>query len=296
MTQATTWKMPSAAPATPTEVATRANDSFDSLLTWHSGSARPSYAVAGTVWQDTSTAGFVRVYFYDGTADILICEIDTTNDRVDRAPQPLVDVAAAATTNLGAAKTENQRVTAGASTITAFGTIRAGTFRRLYFATDVSITHNATSMITQTSADLVVKVGDQIDAVSLGSGNWRILSHTRAVPTLSRSFESAEQTITSAGALTIAHGLGVEPFVFTGYLVCKSAEAGYSINDRVLVPLSYNTDSGFPSSGMSLVPDATNLNIRFGASSSTFSVVHKTTGVRTSLTNSNWRLVVRALA
>jgi hypothetical protein len=52
MTQATTWSVPLLGQATPTLLTQRIDDSFDALLSGHSGSARPSYAVAGTVWQD----------------------------------------------------------------------------------------------------------------------------------------------------------------------------------------------------------------------------------------------------
>jgi hypothetical protein len=68
MSQATTWGFPLAAeaPKTPTVVAAQADDSFDALLSSHSGAARPAYSVAGTVWMDS---GADQWYLYDGTTD-----------------------------------------------------------------------------------------------------------------------------------------------------------------------------------------------------------------------------------
>lgn len=176
MTQATTWSVPLVGPATPTVMAQRTDDSFDALLSGNSGAARPSYAVPGMVWEDTSVAGETRFWFYDGTTDILMAVVDTANDRVELAPQPLVDVASAATTDIGAVKSRNLRIT-GTATITSFGTVRAGTTRTLYFAAALTLTYNATSLITPTAANIAVSAGDSVDLVSLGSGNWRVLRH-----------------------------------------------------------------------------------------------------------------------
>ena len=71
MTQAVTYGTPRVAdaPVTPTEYAIRVDDSFDALLSAHSGTARPTYAVAGTTWLNTTTGLF---YYYDGTTDNII--------------------------------------------------------------------------------------------------------------------------------------------------------------------------------------------------------------------------------
>ncbi|MGO8211826.1 hypothetical protein ACC782_33640 [Rhizobium ruizarguesonis] len=86
MTQATSWSVPLVGPATPTVMAQRTDDSFDALLSGHSGSSRPSYAVAGTIWQDTSVAGLVKHYFYDGTDDILLYSVNTSTNVLIPAP------------------------------------------------------------------------------------------------------------------------------------------------------------------------------------------------------------------
>src|SRR5690606_31200663 len=50
-----------------------------------------------------------------------------------------------------------------------------------------------------------------------------------------KSFTSPEQTITSAGALTIAHGLGVQPTLVAAKLVCTSADNGYAEDDEIVI-------------------------------------------------------------
>ena len=108
------------------------------------------------------------------------------------------------------------------------------------------------------------------------------------------SFESAQQTITSGGALTLAHGLGVKPKHYTAVMQCTTAEGGYSIGDEVG---SSGFNEGGTARGVSVVPDATNINIRFGSqANSALQTVNKTNGNNVNITNANWKLVVRAWA
>lgn len=50
----------------PSEAYDRADDSFDALLSAHSGAARPAYAVAGTLWRSTADGAW---RLYDGASD-----------------------------------------------------------------------------------------------------------------------------------------------------------------------------------------------------------------------------------
>jgi len=109
---------------------------------------------------------------------------------------------------------------------------------------------------------------------------------------LAQSYDSGEQTITAAGLLTLAHGLGAKPKVLEAVLVCKTAEYNYSVGDEVLTAL----DAASVSRGASCVWDATNINIRFGSSATTFYLLDKTTGAIQATTNANWKLIVRAYA
>ncbi|QIG72939.1 hypothetical protein EVB98_017 [Rhizobium phage RHph_N3_2] len=92
--------------------------------------------------------------------------------------QPYATIASAATTDLSTVTSQNVTVT-GTTTITAFGTAAAGTFRRLVFSGILTLTHNATSLILPQGGNVVTAAGDSLEAVSLGSGNWRVTSYQR---------------------------------------------------------------------------------------------------------------------
>lgn len=82
MSQATTWSVPLVGPVTPPAYSGRIDESLDAALSSHSGAARPAYAVAGTVWLSTATAGQHKYYFFDGTNDHLVLTIDTSTGAI----------------------------------------------------------------------------------------------------------------------------------------------------------------------------------------------------------------------
>lgn len=89
------------------------------------------------------------------------------------------DVASATTTDLGAVTGNVVRIT-GTTTITAFGTSNDGVYRFGTFAGALTLTHNATSLILPGGANITTAAGDCFEALSLGSGNWRVIRYTRA--------------------------------------------------------------------------------------------------------------------
>lgn len=89
------------------------------------------------------------------------------------------DIASAATTDIGAATGNYVNVT-GTTTITALGTVQAGTRRIVRFAGALTLTHNATSLILPTGANITTAANDVAQFVSLGSGNWRCAGYMRA--------------------------------------------------------------------------------------------------------------------
>ena len=217
-----------------------------------------------------------------------------------RAADTTLDVASATTTDIGAGGRFNIRIT-GTTTITGFGTAPQGTLRFVRMADALTLTHNGTSLILPGSANITTAANDCFIARSLGSGNWLVMFYQRADGTavsnssvFTKSYESSEQTMTSAGQLILAHGLGVKPKLITCTLVCKTAELGYSVDDEVEVYL--NADNGSNAPGTSMRKDATNLTIRFSSSAACWVLPRADNGQRAGLTNTNWRLVVRAFA
>lgn len=109
----------------------------------------------------------------------------------------------------------------------------------------------------------------------------------------SNLFTSTAQTITSAGALTIAHGLPNAPANVALRLNCTTAELGFNAGD-VLWHRHGITDTNV-SRGVNVRADATNLYIRFGSFENAFAILNDTTGVASSLTNANWTITFLAL-
>ena len=118
---------------------------------------------------------------------------------------------------------------------------------------------------------------------------------TTAIP-FKEGFTSAEQTITAAGLLTIAHGLSASPSLIQVRLICKTAEFGFAVDDEVIINPAGNDIAGTSNRGLSVVLDATNVNIRYGDAASPITILRKDTGAATGFTLANWKLVVRAWA
>lgn len=136
------------------------------------------------------------------------------------------------------------------------------------------------------------------DAGQLATDMAALTSRVNALETggagvFSGSYTSSQQTITAGGPLTLNHSLGVRPTLFQSRLICTIAEGGYSVGDEVMVTYD-NQATNSLSWGMSVVLDATAINIRFSGTAQTFILLNKSTGAAFNITNANWRLVVRA--
>ena len=133
--------------------------------------------------------------------------------------------------------------------------------------------------------------------IKAGASNSALIAPAQFLDAIGFSayFESAVQTITPAGALTLAHGLGRKPIVFQVILKNVTAELGYSIGDEI--PVALMDIGGSTSRGVSIVPDTTNLNIRYGSSVGVWCVPNKTTGSgTTAIVDSRWNAIFRAWA
>jgi len=59
------------------------NGVLEAVNTSNSGTSRPSSAVAGTVWLDTTSATTPTLKFYDGADDISLAQLDYTANTVN---------------------------------------------------------------------------------------------------------------------------------------------------------------------------------------------------------------------
>lgn len=103
---------------------------------------------------------------------------------------------------------------------------------------------------------------------------------------------SANQTITSAGLITWAHGLDHTPVLVALFLKCLIVEAGWAVGD--LIAASLNNTTTATNRAMTWYADDANVYFRFTDAPNCFVVPNKTTGVPVVLTNANWALKLRA--
>lgn len=104
-----------------------------------------------------------------------------------------------------------------------------------------------------------------------------------------KSFESARQSYTAGGSITVAHGLGVAPKLYQVYFQCITAEFGYAVNDEILM-FSLHQSGNY---GIEMRADGTNLKLTIGTGGVG---VLDTGGTGQTLTPSKWGVVVRAWA
>lgn len=227
-----------------------------------------------------------------------------------------IAVVAAATVNLDSATGNDFHMT-GNTPITAF-TIAAGQLLKVIVDGTPLITYNATSLKVPGLANIQCAVGDNFWIMGDGAGNAIITDYTYANGNAATSAQiktgtdvlktltpaatlaaqgftayaqTADQVITAAGSLTIAHGLGRVPVLVLPFLKNVTAQANYVTGE--IVPTEWLIGS---SSGVSYTCDATNITVRFGSNANTFAVTDKTTGSDTAITNANWKLFLRAWA
>lgn len=110
-----------------------------------------------------------------------------------------------------------------------------------------------------------------------------------------QDFTSTDQVITSGGNLTLAHGLSGAPQLIQLRLKCAVAEHGYSVGDEFIIHSGIldNATSHGATANISN-GDVTNIFIQYGTALGAFTVMIKTTGAAQDITNTSWRLVVKA--
>lgn len=120
---------------------------------------------------DTAVTGFEKLLTLD-------FENITVQQVADANESKSADIASATTTDLSTATTPYVHVT-GTTTITGLGTVQAGTERVVVFDGVLLLTHNGTSLILPTGANITTAAGDAAIFRSEGSGNWRCVVYQR---------------------------------------------------------------------------------------------------------------------
>ncbi len=136
-------------------------------------------------------------------------------------------LAAAGTTDLGSKDETFITLTGTAATITALGTVSAGIYKWVIFNAAHVLTHNGTSLILPSAANITAASGDVACFVSLGSGNWRCVSYTRAsgVPLSSASLSGLSAAL---AANTIANTDYTQTW---GWKLTTASKAGFRVTE-----------------------------------------------------------------
>lgn len=137
---------------------------------------------------------------------------------------------------------------------------------------------------------------DSVTIVSDGT-NWYVKSTKGTNSAFTKSFTSSDQTITSGGTLTLAHGLGITPKLFQCYLKNVTSDLGYTTGDITPVNNNLNNDTG-NGRGQVITSDATNIYITFGSvGGGSYLILNKSNGNGgASIVNSSWSFFIRAWA
>ena len=131
-----------------------------------------------------------------------------------------VIVASAATTNIGAAASNNVDIS-GTVPITGFDNVAEGINRKGRFTGVLPLTHNATSLILPGNANITTAANDRYEARSLGAGNWIVTKYVYA-----------SGNAISATTATIATNLTGTPSFFAP--ITASLTADVALNNTAL--------------------------------------------------------------
>lgn len=129
------------------------------------------------------------------------------------------NIASASTTDLNTATGNLVHIT-GTTTITALGTVTSGTKITVVFDDALILTHNATSLILPTAANITTATNDTAIFESEGGGNWRCISYQKS---------SGSPVFSANGILGIANTSGVYTFYANYTLAMSAATSGQCI-------------------------------------------------------------------
>lgn len=111
-------------------------------------------------------------------------------------------IAAAATTNIGAADSNYVEISGSGFTITSFGAGTARNHMWLKFTGTGSITHNGTSLISPTGANITVAAGDRFLVQRRSGSNWEILQHVKKSANAAAEFLNGQNQYVAGNLVT----------------------------------------------------------------------------------------------
>ncbi len=179
------------------------NSALQALASQNSGASAPATTYANEWWHDDtndimkirdeantawinafSKVGTTWVPYRSGTLLGTAATLDyaAINQNLALSAKSVAWASAAITSGTPDFATHAGNTVSITSTATAntLGTVQAGFLAVIHYGVAITVTHNATSRILPTAANITTAVGDVEIALSLGSGNWRTIAYMRA--------------------------------------------------------------------------------------------------------------------
>jgi hypothetical protein len=135
----------------------------------------------------------VYLLMYDGTNFVMLNGTSGASALLAQGS----DIASAATTDIGAADSDFVKVT-GTTTITSLGTSTARNHVWVKFAAALTLTHNATSLVLPSGANITTAAGDVAEFARISGGNWQCLSY---IPATGKPISAIARADLPAGAV-----------------------------------------------------------------------------------------------
>lgn len=110
-----------------------------------------------------------------------------------------------------------------------------------------------------------------------------------------KEYVSSPQAFTRGGLITVPHGLGVNPKIITGTLICQTTENGWVAGDRQHIALVPDNDDAGVVVGFGCRADTVNVYARCGVTGP-YGVNINTGATAGTAADANWRLEVRVYA
>lgn len=157
----------------------------DAIASKNSGSGAPTNGAGGVPflgqnWLNTTSAQYRIWAVYDAAQWLQVGVLDSTNHLwLPPIGGGNGTIASAGTCDIGAVN-EAAIFVSGTTTITAFGSSgKSGWIKFLTFLGVLTLTHNGTSLILPTAANIATVAGDMAIMLYLGGGNWKCVGYFR---------------------------------------------------------------------------------------------------------------------
>lgn len=200
------------------------NSALQALASLSSGTSAPSTTYANQLWHDetndllkmrdeantswitiASKVGTTWIPYRDGTAIGTIATLAYAgiNQNLTMSAKHVAFATTSVTSGTPDFATSGNVVTlSSTATANTLGTTQAGFIGIIHYGISITITHNATSRILPTGANIVTAAGDCEIVLSLGSGNWRTIAYMRASGAALVGAAASQATMEAASSTT----------------------------------------------------------------------------------------------